>query len=97
MEEKLNTLLSYQSLFKTSNVDPGTSILSPRREVLREKCPNTELFLVRIQFKYRKIWTRNNSVFGHFSHQNSLNSDFIINDKRVVEQKNVTFDTQMLS
>ena len=50
---------------------------------LREKCPNTELFLVRIflymdwirrfmvnlriQSKYRKIWTRNNSVFGHFS------------------------------
>ena len=67
---------------------------------LREKCPNTELFLVRIflyldwiwrftsvqirsyfwsvffciyevnlciQYKYRKILTRNNSVFGHFS------------------------------
>ena len=51
---------------------------------LREKCPNTELFLVRnflysglnteiysvnlhIQSEYRKIWTRNNSVFGHFS------------------------------
>ena len=26
-----------------------------------------ELFLVRIQSKYRKIQTRNNSVFGHFS------------------------------
>ena len=97
MEEKLNTLLSYQSLFKTSNVDLGTSILSPRREVLREKCPNTELFLVRIKFEYRTIWTRNNSVFGHFSHQNSMNSDLIINDKGVVKQKNVTFDTQMLS
>ena len=49
---------------------------------LREKCPNTELFLVRIflhsdwirrntvslriQSEYRKIRTRNNSVFGHF-------------------------------
>ena len=46
---------------------------------LREKYPNTELFLVRIflysdwvrrflriQSEYRKIWTRNNSVFGHF-------------------------------
>ena len=46
---------------------------------LREKCPNTELFLVRvflysdwigislrIQFEYSKIRTRNNSVFGHF-------------------------------
>ena len=57
---------------------------------LREKCPNTELFLVhiflylnwirvfelnteiysvdlRIQFKYRKIWSRKNPVFRQFS------------------------------
>ena len=37
---------------------------------LRKKCPNTELFLVRIfciQSKYRKIRTRNNSVPGQFS------------------------------
>ena len=34
---------------------------------LHEKCPDTELFLVRIQSEYRKIRTRNNSVFGHFS------------------------------
>ena len=48
---------------------------------LSEMCPNTELFLVRIflysarihgvnlriQFEYRRIQTRNNSVFGHFS------------------------------
>ena len=34
---------------------------------LREKCPDTELFLVRIQSEYRKIRTRNNSVFGHSS------------------------------
>ena len=34
---------------------------------LREKCPNTELFLVRIQSECRNIRTRNNSVFGHFS------------------------------
>ena len=35
---------------------------------LREKCPNVELFLVRI-FLYSgwKMRTRNNSVFGHFS------------------------------
>ena len=32
-----------------------------------EKCPNTELFLVRIQFECGKMRTRNNSVFGHFS------------------------------
>ena len=50
---------------------------------LREKCPNTEFFLVHIflysdwygdlvrkspyQSEYRKIWTRKNFVFGHFS------------------------------
>ena len=35
---------------------------------LCEKCPNTELFLVRIFLsEYRKIRTRNNSVFGQFS------------------------------
>ena len=30
---------------------------------------NTEIYSVNlcIQFKYRKIWARNNSVFGHFS------------------------------
>ena len=32
-----------------------------------EKCPNTEFFLVRIQSEYRKIWTKKNSVSGHFS------------------------------
>ena len=34
---------------------------------LREKCPNTELFLVRIQSECEKTRTRNNSIFGHFS------------------------------
>ena len=54
---------------------------------LREKCPNTELFLIhifphsdwigrdlrslRIQSECGKIRTRNNSVFGHFSHSAS--------------------------
>ena len=33
---------------------------------LREKGPNAELFLVRIQTEYRKIRTRNNSVFEYF-------------------------------
>ena len=32
-----------------------------------EECPNMEFFLVRIQSEYRKIWTKKNSVFGHFS------------------------------
>ena len=35
---------------------------------LRENCPNTEFFQIRsIQSEYRKIWTRENFVFGHFS------------------------------
>ena len=37
---------------------------------LCEKCPNTVFFLVRIfciRSEYRKIWTRKNSVFRHFS------------------------------
>ena len=33
---------------------------------LREKCPNTELFLVRIQSKCGKIFTIKNVIFGHF-------------------------------
>ena len=41
-----------------------------KNQSLREKCPNTELFLVLIflySTEYRKIRTRNNSVFGRFS------------------------------
>ena len=34
---------------------------------LREKCPNTELFLVCIFLYYKRKRNRNNSVFGHFS------------------------------
>ena len=49
------------------------SVLTPTpnlilHQSLREACLNTELFLVRIKSEYRKIRTRNNSVFGHFSH-----------------------------
>ena len=43
--------------------------------ILGEKCPNTEFFLVRIFFfrtEYRKIQTRNNSVFGHFLRSEKL-------------------------
>ena len=40
---------------------------------LREKCPNTEFFLVRIKSEYRKIRTRKNSVFGATSHSDVLN------------------------
>ena len=35
-------------------------------DILREKCPNTVFFMVRVQSKYRKIRTRKTSVFGHF-------------------------------
>ena len=61
---------------------------TPERLPLREKCPNTELFLVLIflyiQSEYRKIWTRNNSVFGHFSRsvyeKDFINSEVAINN-----------------
>ena len=46
---------------------------------LCEKCSNAELFLVCIF----RIWTRNNSVFGHFSH-----SVIYINDLPKVLNKN---------
>ena len=43
--------------------------------ILREKCPNTELFLVRIHSEYRKIWTKNNCIFGHFSRSGTKRTD----------------------
>ena len=45
----------------------GPKIGSFESHLLREKCPNAELFLVRIQAECGKIRTRNNSVFRHFS------------------------------
>ena len=44
----------FWSVFSCIRTEDGDSVFSP----------NT----VRIQSKYRKILTRNNSVFGHFSH-----------------------------
>ena len=54
---------------------------------MREKCPNTEFFLIRIflylnwyriQSKYSKIRTRKNYVFGHFSCSgNSVRYEFL--------------------
>ena len=46
---------------------------------------NAEIYGVnlRIQSEYRKIWTRNNSVFGHFSHRVTLGE----NGKLVRDQK----------
>ena len=64
------TPLNLKACFNNSVITTGFCAWVP----LREKCPNTELFLVliflysvRIQSEYRKIRTRNNSVFGHFS------------------------------
>ena len=57
-----------------------------RKVTLLEKCPNTELFLVRIfphlerirrDCRYGKIRTRNNSVFGHFS-RSVMNQQFLL-------------------
>ena len=54
----LNIFQSFQcSYFKTS---------------LCEKCPNTQIFLVRIQSEYRKIRARKNSISGHFSRSSTL-------------------------
>ena len=59
---------------------------------LRQKCPNAELFLVRIflysdwirrftpnSVRIRKIRTRNNSVFGHFSRSGCFSWDIHLN------------------
>ena len=48
------------------------------KAALCEKCPNTELFLIRIQPKYRKIQTRNNSVFGHFPRCEDVRTPLVI-------------------
>ena len=41
-------------------------------------CPNTGLFLVRIELEYRKIRTRNNSLFGGFSCSDGFDMKSII-------------------
>ena len=46
---------------------------------LREKCPNTKFFLVRIQPKYEKLRTRKSSVFGHFSRSGDSCDSFTVN------------------
>ena len=74
---------------------------------LCEKCPNTKLFLVRIflysdwnlriKSEFRKIRTRKNSVFGHFSPSVSIATvlfqyinfkDDLIEYKRLCSNKN---------
>ena len=48
------------------NQDKFKSV-SLRNETVREKCPKTEFFLVRIFPYLNWIWSRKSSVFGHFS------------------------------
>ena len=72
-------LITEDIKMEKSNLPNHTGELSRKNSfqiTLREKCPNTELFLVRnflysdwirIQFEYRLVRTRSNSVFGHFS------------------------------
>ena len=48
-------------------MDTRYKLNTHKKPILREKCPNTELFLVRFFPHLDKIWTRKNSVFGHFS------------------------------
>ena len=43
------------------------SIQQHDTQTLRENCPNTEFFLVRIQSKCGKIRSKKSFVFGHFS------------------------------
>ena len=55
---------------------------------LREKCPNTEFFLVRIQSKCGKIFTRKNVIFGHFPPSvKFLMMTLLLNDNAI---KNIT-------
>ena len=81
---------------------------------LRKKCPNTELFLVRIFLLYplktsenlwfsnicrgysRKTRTRNNSVFGQFSHSESINwirTEFGLNTGKYGQEITLYLDT----
>ena len=59
---------------RTPPVAASERILRKKYSTLREKCPNTEFFLVRIflysdciQSECREIRTRKNYVFGYFS------------------------------
>ena len=57
------------------------------KHALREKCPNTEFFLVRIQSECGKIRTRKNFVFGYISHSDAcdiLREQSTVNSLRVI-------------
>ena len=48
------------------------SIQQHDTQTLREICPNTEFFLVRIQSKCGKIRSKKSFVFGHFSRSETM-------------------------
>ena len=50
-------------------------------DTVRENCPSAELFLARIQSEYRKIRTRSNSVFGHFSRNDKIGNNTQLQEK----------------
>ena len=56
-------------------------------ETLREKCPNTELFLVRIFLYSDWIRTKNNSVFEHFSRSESYIDDYVGKKVRCISER----------
>ena len=74
-----NLKLCFQNQSFDSGIEPS----------MREKKPNTEFLLVRIQSKYRKIRTRKNSVFGNFSRNASFGTQNVgaINKALILEIK----------
>ena len=55
-----------------SQKDIHKSIQQHDTQTLRENCPNTEFFLVRIQSKCGKIRSKKSFVFGHFSRSETM-------------------------
>ena len=58
----------YSVWLKWIQLDSGKVSPSFLLLTLREKCPNTELFLVRIFRARAEYRAKKNSVLGHFSH-----------------------------
>ena len=61
----MNTITIYNVTYSRTNTS------------LREMCPNTKFFLVRIQSERGKIRARKISVFGHFSRSACFHSSII--------------------
>ena len=66
---RYRTWTSSQVIFKVSSRIFFSSVYFStylQEPTLREKCPNTDFFLVRIHSDCVKMRTRNNFAFGHF-------------------------------